>query len=56
MCVAPTLPRNLSYGDLTQNSIVVMWQRPDPPNGLISLYTVRTIKYSTDKYHIHTYT
>ena len=41
MCIAPTLPRNLSYGDLTQNSIVVMWQRPEPPNGLIQLYTVR---------------
>ena len=50
MCIAPTLPRNLSYDDLTQNSVAVMWQRPDPPNGLIQLYTVRTIKYSTDEY------
>ena len=40
-CVAPTVPRNLNHGDLTQNSILVMWQRPDPPNGLILLYTVR---------------
>ena len=39
--VAPTAPRNLNHGNLTQNGITVTWQRPDPPNGLILLYTVR---------------
>lgn len=38
---APTLPRELNHGKLTKNSIFIMWQRPEPPNGLIQMYNVR---------------
>ena len=42
---APTLSRELNYGDLTKNSIFIMWQRPEPPNGLIQMYNVRKPPY-----------
>ena len=39
-CVAPTEPRSIVATDVTQSSIFFTWQRPDPPNGLITNYTV----------------
>jgi len=38
--LAPTKPRDFFPTDVTQSSIFLIWQRPDPPNGLITNYTV----------------
>ena len=38
--VAPTKPRDIIASDVTQSSISLTWQRPDPPNGFITNYTV----------------
>ena len=39
--IAPTEPRDIVATNITQSSIFLTWQRPDPPNGLITNYTVR---------------
>ncbi|XP_065904489.1 receptor-type tyrosine-protein phosphatase dep-1-like [Dysidea avara] len=36
----PTEPRDIVVTDVTQLSISLTWQRPDPPNGLITSFTV----------------
>ena len=38
--IAPTEPRDIVVTDVTQLSISLTWQRPDPPNGLITSFTV----------------
>ena len=39
-CIAPTEPRDIVATNVTQSSISLTWQRPDPPNGLITNFTV----------------
>ncbi|XP_065904495.1 phosphatidylinositol phosphatase PTPRQ-like isoform X2 [Dysidea avara] len=36
----PTEPRDIVATNVTQSSISLTWQRPDPPNGLITNFTV----------------
>ncbi|XP_065904644.1 receptor-type tyrosine-protein phosphatase S-like isoform X2 [Dysidea avara] len=36
----PTEPHDIVATNVTQSSIFLTWQRPDPPNGLITNYTV----------------
>ena len=38
--IAPTEPHDIVATNVTQSSIFLTWQRPDPPNGLITNYTV----------------
>jgi len=38
--IAPSEPRDVISSNVTQSSIFLTWQRPDPPNGLITNYTV----------------
>ena len=40
LIIAPTEPRDIISTNVTQSSIFLTWQRPDPPNGLITNYTV----------------
>ena len=45
--IVPTAPGNLMYKkpDVTGNvfNITLTWSRPDPPNGLITLYNVSNV-------------
>ena len=43
--VVPTSPRELSTM-VTRNDVRLTWSRPDPPNGLITQYTVSFITIS----------
>ncbi|XP_065905772.1 receptor-type tyrosine-protein phosphatase F-like isoform X3 [Dysidea avara] len=43
----PTEPRDIISTNVTQSSIFLTWQRPDPPNGLIANYTVSYIAMVT---------
>jgi len=38
--LVPTKPRDITTSTVTRNSIFLSWQRPDPPNGAITSYTV----------------
>ena len=40
LIIAPTEPCDIVATGVTQSSISLSWQRPDPPNGLITNYTV----------------
>ena len=48
--IVPTAPRNLVLMEpnVTSNvfNITLAWSRPDPPNGLITLYNVSNITNS----------
>ena len=48
--IVPTAPRNLTYmeSDVTGNvfNITLTWSRPDPPNGVITLYNVSNVTNS----------
>ena len=45
--IVPTAPRNLAYmePDVAGNvfNVTFTWSRPDPPNGVITLYNVSDI-------------
>ena len=38
---APSSPYNLTAVNITSNSFILVWEQPDPPNGLIVNYSVR---------------
>jgi len=38
--VVPTEPRSIVATNITQSNASLTWQRPDPPNGLITNYIV----------------
>ena len=48
--IVPTAPRNLMHtkSNVTGNvfNITLTWSRPDPPNGLITLYNVSDVTNS----------
>ena len=43
MCflTAPTAPRSLMLGEVTDTAVTLSWMRPDMPNGIITSYRVQ---------------
>ena len=43
MCflTAPTAPRSLMLGDVTDTTMTLSWMPPDPPIGIITSYRVQ---------------
>ena len=48
----PTSPRDLKV-TVTNNEVTLTWSRPDPPNGLITQYSVSIItsSYYFENFH-----
>ena len=40
MFVAPSMPINVTAISINSTSILIMWEQPDPPNGIIHYYRV----------------
>ena len=52
LITAPTAPHNLQYANPNTgitSSVVLFWNRPDPPNGFITQYNVSDI---TNSYYL----
>ena len=47
---APSSPRNLTAMNITSSSFILVWEQPDPPNGLIDNYRVRLCMHT---YYVH---
>ena len=39
--IAPTAPRSLTLGEVTDTTVTLSWMLPDPPNGIITQYQVQ---------------
>ena len=50
---APSSPRNLTAMNITSSSFILVWEQPDPPNGLIVNYRVRLCIRIMYTCHIH---
>ena len=40
--LVPTAPQNVTLSNITQTSIMVTWEEPTMPNGILGLYIVCT--------------